>query len=353
MLNSICEYFCNKTIWFKKGIADTDNFKALVVRENEGEVRYQVEEQTKESMLSDGEVLIKVAYSSVNYKDMLAVQKNAGVIRNYPMIPGIDLSGTIEASADASYSKGQHVLVTGYEMGMSHTGGFSEYARVPASWVVPLPESLSMKEAMIFGTAGLTAALSVFELEKEGMDAALDQTILVTGATGGVGSIALQILSKSGYKNITALVRKENQIEVAKNLGATEVILLSDFEFNHKPLAKEMFHYILDTVGGELLSNLLPYVSYQGSVSLCGNAGGLQISSTVLPFILRGVNLVGIDSVNISHEYRTLIWNKLAQEWKITDTTLFTGISLEALPQTIQLLKEGKHLGRTIVEIGE
>lgn len=143
-----------------------DTFKALVVREHEGEVRYQVEDQTTKDMLGKGEVLIKVAYSSVNYKDMLAVQKNAGVIRSYPMIPGIDLSGIVEESTDPNYVKGQQVLVTGYEMGMSHPGGFSEYARVPASWVVPLPQNLSLKEAMIFGTAGLTAALSVYELEK-------------------------------------------------------------------------------------------------------------------------------------------------------------------------------------------
>lgn len=328
-----------------------DTFKALVVREHEGEVRYQVEDQTAKDMLGNGEVLIKVAYSSVNYKDMLGVQKNGGVIRNYPMIPGIDLSGTVEESTDPNYVKGQQVLVSGYEMGMSHPGGFSEYARVPASWVVPLPQNLSLKEAMIFGTAGLTAALSVYELEKNGMDATLDQTVLVTGATGGVGSIALKILSEAGYKHITAMVRKENQIEVAKKLGATEVILLSDFEFNKKPLAKQTFHYILDTVGGELVSNLLPYVHYQGSVSLCGNAGGIKLNTTVLPFILRGINLIGIDSVNISQEYRQMIWSKMAQEWKITDTTLFREISLNELPDTIQLLKDGKHLGRTIVAI--
>lgn len=326
-------------------------FKALVVRETGEDITYQVEEQTSTDMLDAGEVLIKVAYSSVNYKDMLAVQKKGGVIRSYPMIPGIDLSGTIEESTDPTYTKGQQVLVTGYEMGMSHTGGFSEYARVPSAWVVPLPENLSLKEAMIFGTAGLTAALSVYELEKNGMDAALDQKVLVTGATGGVGSLALQLLVKAGYKNITALVRKENQIAVAKDLGAHEVILLSDFEFTKKPLAKQLFHYILDTVGGDLVSSLLPYVHYQGSVSLCGNAGGIKLTTTVLPFILRGINLLGIDSVNISQDYRQLIWSKLTREWKITDTTLFRAIPLDELPHTIQLLKEGKHLGRTIVEI--
>ena len=330
-----------------------DTFKALIVRENEEEVTYQVEEQTKEIMLNAGEVIIKVAFSSVNYKDMLAVQKNGGVVRNYPMIPGIDLSGTIVESTDPKYSVGQDVIVTGYAMGMSHSGGFSEYARVPSSWLVPLPESLSLKEAMIYGTAGLTAALSIYELEKNGMSEKLDQTILVTGATGGVGSIALQILSKIGYKKITALVRKENQIAFAKKLGATNVILLSEFEFVKRPLTKQTFHYILDTVGGDLASNLLPYVYYQGSISLCGNVGGIKLNTTVLPFILRGINLIGIDSVNISHDYRLKIWLRLAKEWKITDTTIFTSISLEELSDTIQSLKEGNHLGRTIVTIGQ
>lgn len=328
-----------------------DTFKALVVRENNGNVSYQVEEHTKKGMLDGGEVLIKVAYSSVNYKDMLAVQKNGGVIRNYPMIPGIDFSGIIEESTDPNYIKGQQVLVTGYDMGMTHTGGFSEYARVPSSWIVRLPENLSMKEAMIFGTAGLTSALSISELEKNGMKPSLDQNILVTGATGGVGSIVLQILSKAGYKNITALVRKENQIQVAKKLGAQKVILLSDFEFTNKPLAKQTFNYVIDTVGGELVSNLLPFVCYQGSVSLCGNAGGIKLNTTVLPFILRGINIIGIDSVNISQAYRQMIWSKMAREWKITDSTLFTDISLDELPNTIQLLKEGRHLGRTVVDI--
>lgn len=328
-----------------------ENFKALLVTDQDGEINYTVKNNVSVDELSNGEVLIKVHYSSVNFKDMLAVKKNGGVIRNYPMIPGIDLSGEVIESSTPNIKVGQKVLVTGYKMGMSHTGGFSEYARIPAEWVIPLPECLSMKEAMIFGTAGLTAALSIDALEKNGMNADSEQTILVTGATGGVGSIALQILAKVGYKNIIALVRKENQIEVAKNLGATDTILLSDFEFENKLLNKQQFHYILDTVGGELVSNLIPYVFYQGSVSLCGNAGGIKLTTTVLPFILRGVNLLGIDSVNISNKERLFIWENLSTKWKITDTTLVNETTLEQLPETFDQLKEGKHLGRTIVKI--
>ena len=330
-----------------------NSFKALVVNEQQDQIQYTVEDTLTLEDLSNGEVVIKVHYSSTNYKDMLAVQKNGGVIRNYPMIPGIDLSGEIVESTDPRFVKGQEVLVTGYKMGMSHTGGFSEYARVPADWVISLPKDLTTKDAMILGTAGLTAALSIAALEKNGMDATKEQTILVTGATGGVGSLAVQMLAKAGYKHIVALVRKEHQLEVAQTLGATETILLSEFDFEKKPLAKQQFHYILDTVGGDLVASLLPYVFYEGSVSLCGNAGGIKLTTTVLPFILRGINLLGIDSVNISHERRVAMWQKMATDWKVTDTTLVNETSLAGLPTVLEQLKAGQHLGRTIVNISK
>ncbi|GKQ42149.1 oxidoreductase [Companilactobacillus sp. RD055328] len=329
-----------------------NEFKALVVRENESKITHQIE-QINEDMLSEGNVLIKVMYSSVNYKDMLAVQAKGGVVRNYPMIPGIDLSGEIVKSEDPKFSVGQKVLVTGYKMGMTKTGGFSEYAKVPSSWVIPLPDKLTLKNAMVYGTAGFTAALSINELEKNGMKDNLNSRILVTGATGGVGSISLQILSKIGYTNITAIVRKTKQIEVAKKLGANNVILLEDFDFSKKLLAEEKFDYILDTVGGELISKLLPYVSYQGSVSLCGNAGGNKLDTTVLPFILRGINLLGIDSVNVSNEIRLSVWNKLSDDWDVADSLLFNEVSFNELSDTLNSLKEGKHLGRSIVRINE
>lgn len=328
-----------------------DNFKALVVREDNSNVRVQIENELTINQLNDGEVVIKVKYSSLNYKDMLGVQKNGGVIRSYPMIPGIDLSGTIIESKDSNFLVGQEVLVTGYDLGMSHTGGLSEFARVPSSWIVPLPLNLNTEDAMVYGTAGLTAGLSINELEKNGMKPTEDQTILVTGATGGVGSIALQILAKMGYKNLIALVRKEYQIDVAKKLGATEVILVENFDFGRKPLNKQKFNYILDTVGGELLSNLIPFVSYDGSISMCGNADGIKLETTVLPFILRGINLLGIDSVNIAHEKRVHVWNKLANEWKVTDSLLLEEIFLEAVPEILSKIKNGAHLGRTIVKI--
>ncbi|RLJ91314.1 YhdH/YhfP family quinone oxidoreductase [Planococcus citreus] len=325
-----------------------DSFKAIVIKEQGDEIIYGVE-QTGEEQLSDGNVLVNVAYSSINYKDMLAVQKKGGVIRDYPMIPGIDFSGTVVHTADGRFQQGQEVIVTGFEMGMSHTGGFAEYARVPAEWIVPLPDGLSLKDAMVFGTAGFTAALSIQALEQNGMNPENNPELLVTGATGGVGSVALQILSKIGYTNITALVRKDHQVDVAKSLGANEVIFPDDLGELKKPLNKQKFDYVLDTVGGDVASVLIPQISYGGSMSMCGNAAGLQLTATVLPFILRGVNLLGIDSVNVPIEKRGAIWEKMAADWNITQTTLTDEVSLEKVPETIETIKNGKHLGRTIV----
>ncbi|MGI2329128.1 YhdH/YhfP family quinone oxidoreductase [Planococcus sp. YIM B11945] len=326
-----------------------NSFKAIVIKEQEDDIIYGVE-QIGEDKLSDGDVLIKVAYSSINYKDMLAVQKKGGVIRDYPMIPGIDLSGTVVESKDSRFQEGQEVVVTGFAMGMSHTGGFAEYARVPADWVVALPERLSLRDAMVFGTAGFTAALSILALEKSGMDPKNNPEILVTGSTGGVGSIAVQMLNKIGYGNITALVRKEHQVEVAKSLGAHAVIFPDDLGELKKPLNKQKFDYVVDTVGGDVASVLIPQISYGGSMSMCGNAAGIGLTATVLPFILRGVNVLGIDSVNVPIDKRPAIWAKMATDWNIAGTTLADEISLEEVPSTIDAIKKGEHLGRTIVK---
>lgn len=326
-----------------------DTFKAIVVKEQQDQVIYGLEDVHMDA-LSEGEVLIKVAYSSINYKDMLAVQKNAGVIRNYPMIPGIDLSGTVVSSTDSRYTEGQKVLVTGFGTGVSHTGGFAEYAKIPGDWIVPLPNNLTLKDAMVFGTAGFTASISIMALEKKGLDVNKDARILVTGSTGGVGSVALQILSKIGYKNIAALVRKDYQAEVAKSLGATEIVFAHELGELNKPLNKQNFDFVLDTVGGDIASVLIPQISYGGSMSMCGNAGGIKISSTVLPFILRGISLLGIDSVNVPIEDRPAVWERIANDWNISQTTLINEISLDEVPQTIEAIKNGQHVGRTIVK---
>lgn len=326
-------------------------FKAIVVKKMNGEVTYQLEDVSLAD-LSEGEVVIKVAYSSVNFKDMLAVQANGGVVREYPMVPGIDLSGTVVHSTNAQFTEGQEVLVTGFDTGVSHTGGFAQYARIPAEWIVPLPEGLTLKDAMIFGTAGFTAALSVMALEEHGMSVDNNPQIVVTGSTGGVGSVALQILSKIGYKNITAVVRKEHQVEVAKTLGATDVMFAADMGGSQKPLNKAQYHYVLDTVGGEVAAALIPQLHYDGSMTMCGHAGGVQLATNVLPFILRGINLLGIDSVNVPIEKRAPIWRKIAQDWNISATALTREIPLEEVPATIEAVKNGQHLGRTIIKIG-
>ncbi|QUE54649.1 YhdH/YhfP family quinone oxidoreductase [Streptococcus oriscaviae] len=326
-------------------------FTAMVVESVEDQIVFGPKQISLDD-LDKGDVLIKVVYSSVNYKDMLAVQKNAGVIRNYPMIPGIDLAGIVVSSEAEEFSVGQEVIVTGYEMGMSHTGGFAEYARLPHDWVVPLPEGLSMKEAMMLGTAGLTAGLSVLALEEAGMAVQNAPRILVTGASGGVGSVALAILKAAGYPNITALTRKDNQDPLVTRLGASHIIKPEQVFLKENPLLlKGVYDYVLDTVGGDVAAHLIPQIDYDGAISLCGNAAGIKLTTNVLPFILRGVKALGIDSVQISHDKRCRVWEKFATDWKITDQLEVNEISLQELPDTILALKEGRHLGRTIVAI--
>lgn len=327
------------------------DFKAIVVREKDGEVSHSIERITTE-MLSEGDVLIKVAYSSVNYKDMLAVQTKGGVIRNYPMIPGIDLSGTVVSSENSKFKEGQNVLVTGFQTGMTHTGGYSEYVRVPAEWVVALPEGLSMRDAMVIGTAGFTAALSIMTLEANGMSPDMNQEILVTGASGGVGSVAIQLLKASGYKNIHALAREESEIEQLLSIGATSVLLSRDIlPEKPKALDKQKFHYVLDVVGGEVASGILPQIYYGGSMSMCGNAGGIIFSSTVMPFILRGVSVLGVDSVNFPIEKRDAIWTRFANEWHIMSRALVKDVVMEELDEVFENIKTGSHKGRHVLKI--
>lgn len=327
-----------------------DKFKAMVVREENEAVTYRLEEVQLDN-LSEGEVVIEVDYSSVNYKDMLAVQKRGGVIRNYPMIPGIDLAGTVVSSTVGSFKTGEKVVVNSTDVGVSKTGGFSEYARVEAKNLLHIPEGLSTKEAMLYGTAGFTAALSIKKLEQHGMSPEKDQDILVTGSTGGVGSVAVRILEKAGYKNIHALIRKDYQIEVAKSLGATDIVHTGEFANAKNTLAPRNYHYVVDTVGGDIAAKVLAQLYENGSMAMSGNAGGLQFPATVLPFILRGVNVLGINSVDYPLEGKKAIWEKMANEWYVADRLVSNEVPLAELKQTIDALKEGQHVGRTIVKI--
>lgn len=331
------------------------NFNALWLEKNQEGAVLATCRQTELAELSAGEVVIKVAYSSVNFKDALASQETSGVVRQYPIIPGIDLSGTIIEAGSSNFKLGQAVLVTGYGLGVSHSGGYSEVARVPAEWVIPLPSGLSLKDAMILGTAGLTAALSVNALEKQGLRQNKEAEILVTGASGGVGSLAIGILKTLGYDNITALSRKKAQSAAYfSELGVKAVVTADDISPDkQRPLMKQVYNFVLDTVGGHQLEMIIPQIAYDGSISLCGNAGGIAFSSTVLPYILRGINILGIDSVNISNERRLYIWNRLATDMMPTEIQQFAKneIVLEELPTAFQQLLAGTMTGRNLVRV--
>ncbi|WP_213356863.1 acryloyl-CoA reductase [Enterococcus casseliflavus] len=301
--------------------------------------------------LPAGDVLVRVDYSDVNYKDALAAKENGGVIRTYPMTPGIDLAGEVVDSQSADFAPGDQVLVTGYGLGVSHPGGYSQFQRVPAEWLVKRSAGFSAKDSMTYGTAGFTAALAVQELEQ--LHLAKDAAILVTGASGGVGSVSIALLKKLGYTNIVALSRK-NDAQWLLDLGAAKIVSPDDVVPEKvKPLAKQTFAAVIDTVGGPLLAAVLPQIVYGGGAFLCGNAGGIKIETTVLPFILRGIRVIGIDSVNVSHEIRSALWEKLAGEWNVIDQLYTKAITLEDLPETLAALLAGTHQGRTIVEVSQ
>lgn len=303
--------------------------------------------------LPPGEVLVKVAYSSVNYKDALASIPEGKIVRNYPFIPGIDLSGIVAESSDPRFKPGDEVIATSYEIGVSHYGGFSEYARLKADWIVPLPAGLTLKEAMALGTAGFTAALAFHQLQKNGLKPE-NGPVLITGASGGVGSIAISILSKLGY-TVAASTGKEDEHAYLRSLGVTDILSRQETSAeSRRPLEKERWAGSVDAVGGSTLAYLLRTTSYGGSIASCGNTGGPNFSTTVFPFILRAVNLLGIDSVNCPMELRRQLWQHLASDYK--PTLLLDSIShessLDELPQALTSLLRGGVRGRTIVKIG-
>ena len=309
---------------------------------NDETLHTEIESFTKPE-IKENEVLVKVNYSGINYKDALATRPNTGVLREYPMTPGIDLAGTIIESKDKKFQSGDEVLVTGFGIGVKHDGGLSDVQVVPAAWVVHLPEGLSAKQAMIFGTAGFTAALAVDALQTHGLNA--ESRVLVTGATGGVGGFALHFLKQIGCKEITALSRKEDQKDYLQQLGATAVLSPAElFPEKARPLNKQLFDFVIDTVGGDTLAQVLPFINYGGSAALCGNAGGIKLSTTVLPFILRGVNLLGIDSVEASMEQRQKLWKKMANEWALSDHFQVQQIELEQVLETANAPVSYTHL---------
>lgn len=326
----------------------TEKFQAFVVNEKDGQVDATLVQQDFATLNTEG-VIVKVAYSSLNFKDALATQAKTGVVRSYPLTLGIDLAGTVVTSNDSRFVKGDEVLATGYGLGVSAPGGLSHYQSIPGDWLVPLPAGLSLKESMIYGTAGFTAALAV---EKIRQNIAKNKQVLVTGASGGVGSIAIALLHKLGYEKIVAVSRKDAATDWLKTIGATEIIT-PDALIPEKirPLAKQQFSGIIDTVGGDLLAALLPQLDYEGVAALCGNASGIKLNTTVLPFILRGIKVFGIDSVNQPMPMRQKIWNLLATDWKISSQLKVQEAPLYDVGAITQSLLAGKHEGRSIISM--
>lgn len=331
---------------------ENKSFKAMVVTETED--KKYVKEITTRTIdeLPEGDVIVNVRYSSLNFKDALSSVGNKGVTRNYPHTPGIDAAGVVAESSSDLFKAGDEVLLTGYDLGMNTSGGFAEYIRVPAGWVVPLPANLSLKESMVYGTAGFTAAMSCYKMIANGV--APDQgKVLVTGATGGVGSIAVSILAKSGYE-VTAVNGLVDETEYLKSLGASEVISIEEAtDTSGRILTKQSWAGVIDCVGGEILASALKSTNYCGTVTCCGNVGSGDLATSVYPFILRGVSLLGIDSVNCPVDLRLAIWEKLAGDWKLDHLAAITTElpNLEALAERIDMMLARKSKGRAIVKI--
>jgi acrylyl-CoA reductase (NADPH) len=301
--------------------------------------------------LPAGEVTIRVAYSSVNYKDAMAAKGHPGVARQFPHVPGIDAVGTIVQSSDGGFQSGDRVLVTSYELGVERWGGWSQYIRVPAEWVIPLPPGLSMTESMTLGTAGLTAGLCVRALEEHDVSPEKGQ-VLVTGATGGVGSLAVTLLAKIGY-GVVAVSGKSGRADWLCELGASEVVdrdqVLDD---SKRPLLQTRWAGIVDTVGGSMLASLLRSVENEGCVAACGVVGGDRLDTSVYPFILRGVTLRGIDSAWCPMQRRRAVWNLLAGDWRLDSlASISETIGLADLADKVDQILSGGNVGRTIVDL--
>jgi len=327
------------------------NFSAYrIFEENEKSSGHFVELSLDD--LDPGEVVIQTHYSSVNYKDALAATGAGKVIRRFPCVGGVDAAGVVASSSDARFKAGDEVIVTGYGMGVDHDGGFAEYVRVPADWVVPLPKGLTLFEAMAIGTAGFTAALAIHRLEQNDFKPA-NGKVLVTGATGGVGSLAIQMLAQLGY-HVVALTGKDSEHDYLKSLGAAEILPRKDLVMGARPLEKAQWAGALDAVGGETLAWLTRTMLQGGAIASFGNTGGFELHTTVMPFILRGVRLIGVDSAATAMPLREKIWQRLATDLhpSLLDTVTLT-VVFSQLPEVFQKMIQGQSRGRTVVKIAD
>ena len=326
-----------------------NEFRAFVVEE-QGETFAGNIRTRSISDLPDNDLLIRVHYSSLNYKDALSASGNRGVTKSYPHTPGIDAVGTVVCSDTDKFDENEKVIVTSYDLGMNTPGGFGQFIRVPSDWAVKLPQSLTMRESMIVGTAGLTAGMSIERLTESVKPE--HGRVVVSGATGGVGTLSVAILAKLGYE-VSAITGKEHERAFLHELGASEVLLRKDYETEDaRPILKGRFAGGIDTVGGTVLANIIKSTQPMGVVTCCGNAASPKLSMTVFPFILRGVSLIGIDSQNYPMRYREIVWNRLAKDWK-PDALLEVckEISLTELSDSINLMLDGKLKGRTVLNL--
>lgn len=327
-------------------------YRAIVV-EKQGDAVSVSTKQLSESDLPPGEVTIKVEWSSINYKDGLALSPTGRVLRSYPMVPGVDLAGTVLESSDSRFAKGSHVVVTGYDLGVAHPGGFAELARVPADWVLPLPAGMTTKEAMALGTAGMTAAMSVEALEHNGLRP--DQgPVLVTGSTGGVGSTAVNMLAQLGY-TVAGSTGKASEHDFLRSLGATEILSREDVSAESaRPLEAERWAGAVDPVGGPTTAYLIRTMKYGGGIAVSGLTGGTAVATTVFPFILRGVSVLGIDSVMCPMAKRRHVWERMGRDLKpkgLLDS-IAVETDLDGVAAVCADILQGKVKGRTVVRLG-
>ncbi|MDO6776811.1 MDR family oxidoreductase [Shewanella sp. 3_MG-2023] len=323
-------------------------FNALVLTQNDKQTQAEVR-QLSVADLPEGEVLVDVSYSSLNYKDGLAVTGLGKIIRNFPMVPGIDFAGVVSESADPRYKAGDEVILTGWGVGENHWGGMAQKARVKADWLVPIPQNADAAKAMMVGTAGLTAMLCVQALQQAGVTPEQGE-VLVTGASGGVGSVAVTLLSALGYRVVASSGRVESNGELLKQLGASDVIDRSEFEQAGRPLDKQRWAGVVDTVGNQVLATALTQINYGGSAAICGLAGGFALPTTVMPFILRGVNLLGVDSVACPFEKRVKAWEQvIALLPESFYQQACQTVALEQVPEFAQQIVKGKVTGRVLV----
>ena len=327
-------------------------FKAFVIDQDENRKVVAGMRTMSADQLDAGEVTIRVHYSSINYKDALAATGAGKIIRRFPCVGGIDLCGEVVDSADARFKPGDKVIATSFDIGVAHHGGFAEYARVPAGWVVPLPAGLDLFEAMALGTAGFTAALGIVRMEDNGL-APANGPVIVTGATGGVGALAIDMLAQLGY-HVVALTGKEAETDYLKMLGAAEILLRSTIDFDKvRPLEAAKWAGAVDNVGGQILHWVLATMKQAGTVASIGNAASFNIDTTVFPFILRGVSLLGVDSGYMGFPTRQRVWDRLATDLKPRHLAAITRtIDFDALPGAFDDFIHGRVKGRTVVRIG-